>query len=87
MPSSLHAQLIRRASKQGVSLNLLLNTILAEYVGGGGARIALEDMLPELTGVVAELRSAARSSGGLYETTSSRNLPWSEVAEPSAKRS
>ncbi len=44
MPSSLHAQLARRASRQGVSLNLFLNTILAEYVGGG-ARGVLKNLL------------------------------------------
>jgi predicted RNase H-like HicB family nuclease len=48
MPSSLHAKLIRIADRQGVSLNLILNSILAEYVGGVGAETVLRDAVREL---------------------------------------
>lgn len=48
MPSSLHAKLIRIADRQGVSLNLVLNSILAEHVGGVGTQIALKEAVREL---------------------------------------
>lgn len=38
MPASLHESLARLARRQGVSLNLLLNTALAEFVGRSSAR-------------------------------------------------
>jgi predicted RNase H-like HicB family nuclease len=34
VPRTLHAKLVRRARNEGVSLNLLVSTILAEAVGG-----------------------------------------------------
>ena len=34
MPRGIHAELAKLASRQGVSLNLLINSILAQYVGG-----------------------------------------------------
>jgi hypothetical protein len=34
LPRAVHAELAKTAARQGVSLNLLINTILAEYVGG-----------------------------------------------------
>ncbi len=36
VPKSLHAALARRAAREGVSLNLLVNTILAEGLGRRG---------------------------------------------------
>ncbi len=38
MTRSLHAELSKHAARQEVSLNLLINTILAEYVGGANYR-------------------------------------------------
>jgi len=60
MPSAVHAQLIKKANKQGVGLDLLLNAILSEYVGGLSARMRLEGILQQLTAVVAEVRNGAR---------------------------
>lgn len=63
MPSSLHAKLIRIADRQGVSLNLVLNSILAEYVGGIGAQIAIRDAVRELVQTASgERYGAVRSS-------------------------
>jgi antitoxin HicB len=38
MPSSLHAELAHLSKRRGVSLNLLMNAALAEYVGYARAR-------------------------------------------------
>jgi len=41
MARSLHAELAKHAARQGISLNLLINTVLAEYTGGAGYRAEL----------------------------------------------
>jgi predicted RNase H-like HicB family nuclease len=48
MAPSLHARLAAMADERKISLNLLVNTILAEYVGGGGAQAELQKVLGEL---------------------------------------
>ncbi len=83
MPSSLHAQLAKKASRQGVSLNLLLNTILAEYVGGG-ARGALQNLLDAATAATDELREATMATNAARRRLSTP-LGWSEVAQPEAE--
>lgn len=86
MPSSLHGQLISMAQRQGVSLNLLLNMILAEYVGGAGSRVRLECVVDQLERLAADLQSAGLSSAGVYQTPESPNHQWGEVAEPPPPR-
>jgi predicted RNase H-like HicB family nuclease len=66
MPSSLHAKLIRIAERQGVSLNLLLNSILAEYVGGASSQITLTDIVRELSGIVAAAPDEKVEGDGRY---------------------
>jgi predicted RNase H-like HicB family nuclease len=59
MATSLHAELNRIAGRKGVSLNLLLNTILAAYVGRFDYREDLRACREELL----ELRDALAASG------------------------
>lgn len=54
MPSGLHERLSELATKEGVSLNLLLNKILAEYMGGVARESAIERRLDKLTNLVRE---------------------------------
>jgi antitoxin HicB len=42
MPPPLHAELAKQALRQNVSLNLLLNMILADYAGSSGYRAELD---------------------------------------------
>lgn len=69
MPSSLHAKLVRLADRQGVSLNLLLNSILAEYVGGATTQITLQDLVRELTAIVGRTRGAEASTEETYDSS------------------
>ena len=62
IPSSLHAKLIRVANRQGVSLNLLLTTVLAEYVGDAGFRGELPELLREITSAIARLQGLGHSN-------------------------
>ena len=80
MPSSLHARLARSASRQGVSLNLLLNTILAESQGAG-AQGALQNLVDAAAAAADELREGAVAAAAARRRTSSPP-GWSEVAEP-----
>lgn len=68
MPSSLHAKLVRVADRQGVSLNLLLNAALAEYVGGATTQITMQDLVRELTSIVARTRGPEASAEEPYDS-------------------
>lgn len=48
MAPSLHARLAELADRKKISLNLLINTVLAEYVGGASVQAELQDILTEL---------------------------------------
>ncbi len=48
MAPSLHARLAELADQKKISLNLLINTVLAEYVGGAGLQAELQELLGEL---------------------------------------
>jgi antitoxin HicB len=61
MTPELHGQLVRIAERRAVSLNLLLNSVLAVYAGGAEP---LLDTIHELKTIVAELRAAASPAGG-----------------------
>lgn len=61
MATSLHAELNRIANRKGVSLNLLLNTILAAYVGQFDYREELRAWREELS----ELRTALQEARSL----------------------
>ncbi|HKI01071.1 MAG TPA: type II toxin-antitoxin system HicB family antitoxin [Thermoanaerobaculia bacterium] len=52
MAPSLHAQLVRIAERSGISLNLLLNSILATYAGGAEP---LMEILQNVKGAMAQL--------------------------------
>jgi len=67
MPSSLHAKLVRVADRQGVSLNLLLNAALAEYVGGATSQITMQDLVRELTSILARARDPEASTEATYD--------------------
>jgi antitoxin HicB len=56
MTPELHGQLVRIAERRAVSLNLLLNSVLAVYAGGAEP---LLDTIQELRSTVADLRAAA----------------------------
>jgi predicted RNase H-like HicB family nuclease len=58
MTPELHGQLARIAERRGVSLNLLLNSVLAAYSGGAEP---LFDTIHELKSAVADLRAATSS--------------------------
>ena len=68
MPSSLHAKLVRVAERQGVSLNLLLNAALAEYVGGAATQITMQDLVRELTSIVARARGPEAAAEEPYDS-------------------
>jgi predicted RNase H-like HicB family nuclease len=57
MASSLHARLANLASRRGLSLNLLINTILAEYAGGVTYQAEMEGLLEEMRSTLAEIRA------------------------------
>lgn len=57
MATSLHASLAKLAGRRGVSLNLLINTILAEYAGGVICQAGMEDLLEEMRSTLAEIRA------------------------------
>jgi hypothetical protein len=57
MASSLHASLAKLASRRGLSLNLLINTILAEYAGGVTYQAEIEGLLEEMRSTLAEIRA------------------------------
>jgi len=62
MAPSLHASLARLATRRGLSLNLLINTILAEHVGGVTYKAEMGEILEELRSTLEELRSQALPS-------------------------
>lgn len=45
MSRSLHSELAKHAARQDVSLNLLINTVLAEYIGGAAYRAELSGFM------------------------------------------
>ena len=67
MTSALHSKLAKEAARQGVSLNLLINTVLAEYAGGSVHVPVLTDLLKDLQTAVSGMRptpvSAAATRG------------------------
>jgi predicted RNase H-like HicB family nuclease len=56
MPTSLHAELNRVASRKEVSLNLMLNVILAEYVGRFDYREEMRELRETIQSAVNELQ-------------------------------
>lgn len=62
MAPSLHASLARLAIRRGFSLNLLINTILAEHVGGVTYKAEMGELLEELRSTLEELRGQALPS-------------------------
>jgi predicted RNase H-like HicB family nuclease len=56
MPPSLHAELGRLGRRQKISLNQLLNNILAEYVGGSRMQQQVLEIVSELKDVAASYR-------------------------------
>src|SRR5689334_1540545 len=62
MAPSLHASLARLASRSGLSLNLLINTILSEHVGGVTYQAEMGELLEEMRATLEELRAHALPS-------------------------
>ena len=62
MAPSLHASLARIANRRGLSLNLLINTILAEHVGGVTYQAEFGELLEEMRSTLEELRAQALPS-------------------------
>jgi predicted RNase H-like HicB family nuclease len=62
MMPSLHARLSTIADRRGISLNLLINTVLAQYAGGMDP---LYETLQDLRGAVRQLKEAS----GISNTT------------------
>jgi antitoxin HicB len=60
IPVSLHAFLAQAAVRQGVSLNQLLNVILAEWSGGAGVKDRVAEELRSLLEEVLEPKSPLR---------------------------
>ncbi|HWM95259.1 MAG TPA: type II toxin-antitoxin system HicB family antitoxin [Thermoanaerobaculia bacterium] len=59
MAPSLHASLGRLANRRGLSLNLLINTILAEHVGGVSYQAEMGELLEEMRSTLSDLRAQA----------------------------
>lgn len=57
MARSLHAELAKHAARQGVSLNLLINSVLAEYVGGAEYRAELSAFRRSVEAINAAISS------------------------------
>ncbi len=73
MPSSLHRELAKVATRTGASLNLLLNTALSDYVGGvrqfeDARRMQQEtlSLLEKLKAVISEVRQPAWPSVNVF---------------------
>lgn len=56
MPPELHRRLARLAEKRGISLNLLINSVLSSYSGGAEP---LMEIMQELKSSIAEWRATA----------------------------
>lgn len=54
MAPSLHTKLARIAERQGISLNLLLNTVLAEYAGAMTVEAPMRQLMSELREAVTQ---------------------------------
>lgn len=77
MTPELHGRLVHIAERRAVSLNLLLNSVLAAYAGGADP---LLDILQELKSAVADLRnphsaSHLSSEGPLLQSVGGKRCP------------
>lgn len=63
MAPSLHTQLAKSAARQDISLNLLINTALAEYAGGVRHESAINSAVENLRRVAEELRAGSLGLG------------------------
>lgn len=62
MMSSLHSKLAKEAARRGISLNLLINTVLAEHAGGAAHATELAEAVASLQAVAGEFRSHASAA-------------------------
>lgn len=65
MPPSLHSQLAKLAAQQDISLNLLMNTVLAEYIGGVKSAPDISKTAQELKALAAEIKATIIASPGV----------------------
>ena len=79
MAPSLHASLARLANRRGLSLNLLINTILAEHLGGVTYQVEMGELLEEMRSTLEELRAQALPSPG--QTRDARPTRTKEAGE------
>jgi predicted RNase H-like HicB family nuclease len=80
MAPSLHAQLAKSAARQNISLNLLINTALAEYAGGARHEGAINTAIESLRRVTEELKAGSVGLGHSWQadisaTRSRRRTP------------
>ncbi len=95
MPPSRHEHLVRLAARDGISLNLLINSVLASYTGGveplTGFIVDARSALADLRAVAGEFRSyptsavspgpsAANTAGPAVSDQNSRVLPFNRMA-------
>jgi len=94
MLPSLHGQLARIAARRDISINLLLNTVLAQYAGAAAVENEIAPIVENLATVANDLRhfsrghlanervftQAATSSDAVVATQIARVLPFTKGA-------
>lgn len=58
MSPSLHSRLAKRAAQKDISLNLLINTVLAEYEGGAAQASELSRLVEDFKVIATEIKAA-----------------------------
>jgi len=74
MPRSLHAQLVRLAAKESVSLNQYVSTILASHAGSTPLRSFIEKSQGRLEDLLQDLRIAAKQQAKLVGTNIAKRV-------------
>jgi antitoxin HicB len=75
LPRSVHAQLVRIATKEGVSLNHYVSTVLARHLGSAPLHTILQNIQVRLDETLEELKAAGTES----VASSGRDLWWGTI--------
>lgn len=75
MPRRLHANLARAAEQEGISLNQLLNNVLAEYTGRATVNGRVEPLLKEIKTLLGELAERRATS-----SPTATRVSWEEAS-------